>query len=116
MNTMEQTLLQIISAVGIARSNYIEAIKAAQKGDFESAYKLCQEAKEVFIQGHEAHATLLTKEANGERVDGGMLLIHAEDQLMSAEDFGILAEEFITTLKQIYDLKHQIGENAHETK
>ena len=108
MGTMEQTLLQIISAVGTARSNYIEAIKMAQKGDFETAYNLCQEAKEVFIQGHELHANLLTKEANGERTDGGLLLIHAEDQLMSAEDFGILAEEFITTLKQIYDLKNRL--------
>lgn len=116
MEKMEQTLLKIISAVGTARSNYIEAINSAQKGEFDEAEKLCKEAKEIFIQGHEAHANLLSKEANGEKVDGGLLLIHTEDQLMSAEDFGILAVEFIETLKLVYDLKKKTDGSVNATK
>lgn len=38
---------------------------------------------------------MITKEAAGEKIEGGILLVHAEDQLMSAEAFSILAEEFI---------------------
>ncbi|MFR6523911.1 MAG: PTS lactose/cellobiose transporter subunit IIA, partial [Lachnospiraceae bacterium] len=33
--------------------------------------------------------------------NGYMLLMHAEDQLMSAEAFRILADEFITLYKRI---------------
>ena len=44
---------------------------------------------------------MLTKEANGELGNAGVLLIHAEDQLMSAEAFKIIAEEFIDLYKKI---------------
>ena len=44
---------------------------------------------------------LLTMDANGEISNGYMLLMHAEDQLMSAEAFRILADEFITLYKRI---------------
>lgn len=38
---------------------------------------------------------LITRAAQGEPVPVDILLVHAEDQLMSAEDFKILTERFI---------------------
>ena len=49
----------------------------------------------------DVHAHLLAMDANGEISNGYMLLMHAEDQLMSAEAFRILADEFITLYKRI---------------
>jgi len=43
----------------------------------------------------------LVMDANGEISNGYMLLMHAEDQLMSAEGFRILADEFIALYKRI---------------
>ena len=40
-------------------------------------------------------------DANGELSGGLMLLMHAEDQLMSAENFRILASEFIELYQKI---------------
>ena len=40
-------------------------------------------------------------EASGELDGSGLLLIHAEDQLMSAEGFRIIAEEFIDVYKRL---------------
>lgn len=48
-----------------------------------------------FAAGHHAHADLITKEANQETIDLKLLLMHAEDQLMSAEGFKYIAQEFI---------------------
>ncbi|MBR4422299.1 MAG: PTS lactose/cellobiose transporter subunit IIA, partial [Erysipelotrichaceae bacterium] len=44
---------------------------------------------------------LLTRFANGELPAMDLLMTHAEDQLMSAEAFGILAERFITLYRKI---------------
>lgn len=98
---MEEIFFQIISNVGMARSNYIEAIHCAQKGDFEAAEKMIEDGRKYFIDGHKIHAELIAKEAAGEHVETGMFLMHAEDQLMSAETFSILAEEFIAVYKLI---------------
>ncbi len=104
MENFQSTILQIICNVGTARSAYIEAIKAARAGKFEEAEALMEEGKETFVLGHEAHACLLEQEASGKPVEVQLLLIHAEDQLMSAEDFSILAEELIENYKMIHSL------------
>lgn len=101
MEGIELISFQIISAVGTARSMYIEAIQLAKAGDFEGAEKLMEEGQQVFVQGHHAHAELIQKEASGEKTEFALLLMHAEDQLMSAEAFGILAQEFIDIYKRL---------------
>ncbi|MGN1406622.1 MAG: PTS lactose/cellobiose transporter subunit IIA [Erysipelotrichaceae bacterium] len=74
---------------------YIEAIQEAKRGDFEAARKLIKEGEEIFTEGHKAHASLVQKEAQGEAVVPQLLLVHAEDQLMSAEGFKTIATEFV---------------------
>lgn len=100
---MEEIFFQIISQVGMARTNYIEAIHCAKCGDFEGARNMIKEGREYFIKGHQIHAELISKEAVGEPVETGMFLMHAEDQLMSAEMFSILADEFISVYKSMED-------------
>lgn len=104
MDCYEQTCCSIISSAGAARSNYIEAIQEAKKGHIKEARALVLEGKEIFCLCHKSHFEMIQKEANGEKNQIGLLLIHAEDQLMSAEAFGILAEEFI-------DLYQKLNEN-----
>lgn len=95
MEGMELVSFQIISAVGTARSMYIEAIEEAKNGNIQQARGLIKEGEEVFTDGHKAHAGLIQQEANGESVVPQLLLVHAEDQLMSAEAFKIIATQFV---------------------
>ena len=67
----------------------------------DEAAELIKQGDKAFSLGHNAHADLLTMDANGELSNGYMLLMHAEDQLMSAEGFRILADEFIALYKRI---------------
>lgn len=92
---------QIITYVGTARSCFINAIQCAKEGKFDEAKDMIKQGDEAFVQGHDGHSELLTKEANGELSVTGLLLIHAEDQLMSAEGFRTIAEEFIDLYKRI---------------
>ncbi len=101
MEGTELVAFNIIASVGTARSTYIQAIDEAAAGNFEEAEKLIKEGQEAFNGGHAAHHELLTKMAQGEKVEMTLLLTHAEDQLMSAEAFGILAGKFIDLYKQV---------------
>jgi PTS system cellobiose-specific IIA component len=111
MEELELIAFKIISSVGTARSCYIEAIQAAKTGDYEQSTKLIAEGDESFAMGHDAHAGLLTKEANeGQGSAVSLLILHAEDQLMSAEAFKTIAQEFIDTHKRIDALEAKLNE------
>lgn len=109
MEGLEMICFQIISNVGGARSSYIEAIQKAKAGDFEGAETCMAAGQEQFLKGHEAHFELLQKEASGTPVGGSLILIHAEDQLMSAESFKIIAEEMIANYRRITELEQKLN-------
>ncbi len=102
MEGIELVAFNIIASVGTARSCYIGAIDAAAEGKFDEARQMIKDGQEAFVLGHDAHMGLLTKMANGETVETNLLMLHAEDQLMSAEGFGILAERFITLYEKLF--------------
>lgn len=101
MENYEMVCFQIISAVGTARSCYVEAIQEAKKGNFERAKEMIKEGEEAAVGGHHAHMGMVQKEASGEDVKTGLLLMHAEDQLMAAETIKIMAEEFIALYEKL---------------
>ncbi|MFU2205145.1 PTS lactose/cellobiose transporter subunit IIA [Streptococcus pluranimalium] len=94
MEQLEQISMTIIAASGTAKSLYIEAIQEAKKGNFEQANQLIEEGHQIFVTGHHAHAQLLQESAEGE-LPFSLLLLHAEDQMMSSETIKVLAEELI---------------------
>lgn len=106
MEGMELISFQIIAAVGSARSMYVSAIQEAKKGHIVQARKMLEEGQELFKQGHKAHAGLIQSEANGEKSEYSLLLMHAEDQLMTTEMFKLVAEEFI----DLYDKENRGNE------
>lgn len=102
----EMACFQIITYVGTARTYYINAIQSAKAGNFEEAQELLKQGDEAFSQGHNSHADLITKDANGELPSNGtMILMHAEDQMISAEGFRIISEEFIELYKKLEEMK-----------
>lgn len=101
MEGLELVAFNIISAVGTARSCYIEAIQKAKFREFTIAQQLIEEGDDAFNEGHEAHTKLLQQESsNMGQSSINLLLLHAEDQLMSAEGFKIIALEFIDVYKK----------------
>lgn len=95
MEGLELLCFEIISSVGAARSCYVEAIQAAKQGDFARAEELITEGKNSFKEGHSKHHQLIQREAAGEKLELSLLVVHSEDQMMSAEVLEILAQEII---------------------
>lgn len=98
---LEDICFEMISAVGSARSTYIEAIQEAKKGNFKEAENMIEEGSKLFVEGHHAHAKLVQAEASGDKPPVSLILVHAEDQLMSAEAFKIIATELIDVYKKM---------------
>lgn len=102
MDPMEEACFGIISTVGAAKSSFIEAIKLAKQGDFDEARTLVRKGNDMFLQGHETHMSLLQEDAaTMGNIKLSLLLVHSEDQLMQAETFRILADEFIDLYQRL---------------
>lgn len=92
---LENISFQMVSAVNEARSYYLKAVQAARARDFKEAQKLIEYGDDRYTAGHAAHTQLLQMEAAGNITQVNMLIMHAEDQLMSAESYKVLAVESI---------------------
>lgn len=95
--------------MGDARSSFIDAIQEAKKGEFEQAAIKMSNGLESFNRGHQVHAKLIMAEMQGMRDHLSLILIHAEDQMMSAENFKLLSSEFI----DLYQRLDAITKNSH---
>ncbi len=98
----QETAFQIIATVGSAKSQYIEAIQKAKGGDIAGAKALIESGNKDFNEGHTAHLSLLQQSAiDNKNVTFSLILVHAEDQLMQAESFRIIAEDFIDVYEKL---------------
>lgn len=101
LEELNATSFRIIAAVGNARSLYMEAVHAARDGDFTHAEKLIDEGSSSFNDGHHAHTALIQHEAAGNPTNMNLMITHAEDQLMGAEQFGIISRELIDVYRAL---------------
>lgn len=60
-----------------------------------------QEGSETLANGHHEHHKLIQKEASGEKVEIQLLLIHAEDLLITTETLREVVTEFVHVYKKI---------------
>lgn len=87
---------EIIASVGTAKSLYIEAVEKAKEGSIGLARETMKKGDEAFLAGHDVHLGLLQKTAAGSAdVEISLILIHAEDQMASAETFKVLCGDLI---------------------
>lgn len=94
----EMIAFGLIAQAGDARSKAYEALAAAKKGDFEQAEELIAQAEVSVLEAHHIQTSLLAKEANGDHTEVNVMLVHAQDHLMTA----ILAKELIAEMIEMY--------------
>lgn len=99
MESINEIAFQIILYGGNGRSSAMEAIQEAKSGNFEEADRLIQEASEELNKAHRFQTELLQNEANGNKNEINIILIHSQDHLMNAITVKDLAIEFIDLYK-----------------
>lgn len=91
----EMIIFGLITSSGNAKSHAMEAIQHAKSGDIEAARLSIQEAEEALTEAHKTQTSLIQGEARGEKTELSILLIHAQDHLMTAILMKDLAAEFV---------------------
>jgi len=92
---------QIILHAGNARSSAMEAIACAKIGEFIKAKEKLEDAKKEINESHHLQTELIQAEARGEGEDVNVILIHAQDHLMTAMVIKDLAAEFVELYKKL---------------
>jgi cellobiose PTS system EIIA component len=97
-NSAEEITFGLIAYSGQARSAAYDALEKAKAGIFDEAAELMKTAEEAQLQAHNIQTELLTKEAQGKHTAVDVLLVHAQDHLMTS----ILAVELIQQIIELY--------------
>ena len=98
---LEEVAMSLVGNAGESRSLAFEALAAAKRGDFEEAEGLLEDSKKTSLKAHEIQTDLIFKEADGEGIALNLIMVHAQDHLMTA----MLARELIGELIEIYKTK-----------
>ncbi len=98
---MQMAAFQMIATIGGAKSAYMEAIEIAKEGNAEDAMAKIEEGRSMMAEAHHHHFQFVTKEANGEDLPFSLMLMHAEDQLLTTESIEIMATEFVKLYDQL---------------
>ena len=94
-NEIFELSFQIIMNSGDARSMAMEAISQAKNGEIEKARTMIKDARAEINKAHRHQTSLIQAEANGEKNEISVLLIHSQDHLMNGMTVLDMAEEFI---------------------
>jgi PTS system cellobiose-specific IIA component len=96
----EQLIFTIIANSGEAKSSAMEAINYAKKRQFEEADNAIKTAYDSFVKIHQVQTEMIVKEVNGEKQPMSLLMVHAQDHLMTTMLFIDLAKEFIEVVQK----------------
>ena len=103
MDDVEQIAFTIIAHAGEAKSLAFEALSKAKQGCFNKADDLIEQSQKEVNLAHKGQMDLLVAEANGEKTDISVLLIHSQDHLMTCMLAIDLIKEMIEMRKEKYE-------------
>ncbi|MNN47667.1 N,N'-diacetylchitobiose-specific phosphotransferase enzyme IIA component [compost metagenome] len=98
---IEQISMELIVNSGEARGLAFEALKKAKSRKFEEAKALLERSEKSSLVAHKAQSKLLFNESNGNTTEMSVLLVHAQDHLMTS----ILAQELIKEIIELHECK-----------
>lgn len=96
--TQDGLAMAMIAYSGEGRSLAFQALNTAKKALFEDVCSLLKQSDEALMLAHQAQTTLLVEEARGNKSLMNILLVHAQDHLMTS----MLANEIIKEIIELY--------------
>jgi len=91
----QDTIMEIILCGGNSRSESMEAIMEAKKGNIEGAKQHLKISGDELSAIHKIQTSLIQNEAAGNKTEISLLMIHAQDHLMNAITIKDMAREFV---------------------
>lgn len=95
---VQSIAFQLISAAGEAYDCFYKALKAAKEQEYSKAEQFITEGDEKLANAHRVQTDFLVAEARGEDIDYSVVMMHAQDSLMTT----ILYERIIVEQIEMY--------------
>lgn len=103
---LQAVAFEIILHSGDARTIVHEGLDLMNQGKFEEAEKKMEDANNELLEAHKSQTKLLQNYANGDEIIVEVIMVHAQDHLMTTMTLREMAIEFLKMYKQIYELKN----------
>lgn len=95
---LEEQVMGIIINAGQSRSLCYEALRHAKKGEFSEADGLLKEAQEFANQAHLVQTKLIEADEGTGKTKMTLIMVHAQDHLMTS----MLAKELVTEMIDLH--------------
>ncbi len=99
MDEIYEVAFGLILNSGNSKAKSLLAIESAREYEFEEAESLVKEAQEELRLAHKTQTDLIQGEAQGNKTEMNILMVHAQDHLTTAMIMINQAEEFINIYK-----------------
>lgn len=99
---MEEIIMNLIVHSGEVRSYSMEAIQCAKQGNLKEARELLEKSDVELSKAHNVQTSLIQKEASGDKIEISLLMVHAQDHLMTSMTLKSLAVEIIDIHEKLY--------------
>ncbi|WP_213989687.1 PTS lactose/cellobiose transporter subunit IIA [Sodalis sp. dw_96] len=109
---MESTVMELIIHAGEARSESMEALRAARNREWLKADALLAAASEAARRAHRIQTLLIGADQGMGKIPVNLIMVHAQDHLMNAMLCRELIEEIIALYREIDAIRHPCGANG----
>ncbi|HEL1779334.1 TPA: PTS cellobiose transporter subunit IIA [Streptococcus suis] len=103
MNTeeLQMAAFGIILSSGNVRSVIHEAFAAMREGDYDKAEELLEAANADMLEAHHSQTGLLQEYASGTEVKVEIIMVHAQDHLMTTMTLREVALEMLALYRKV---------------
>lgn len=105
MENYEETIFKIIVYAGEGKGFSYDALVAAEEGHFDEVTHCFEQADAAFTKAHKIQTEIIQAETRGEGEPVSLLMVHAQDQLMTAMESRTLIEHLVSLQKQIKEIE-----------
>ncbi|MCS6742160.1 PTS N,N'-diacetylchitobiose transporter subunit IIA [Acinetobacter baumannii] len=95
----EEIIMGLIINSGQARSIAYAALKKAKQGDFAQAKKMMEQSRTALNEAHKIQTRLIGDDQGLGKTKVSLVLVHAQDHLMTS----MLARELVTELIELHE-------------
>lgn len=99
LDELEEVVMGLIINSGQARSLAYNALKVAKEGDFTQAWELMAKSRAALHEAHLVQTKLIEGDAGEGKTKVSLVLVHAQDHLMTS----MLARELVTEIIELHE-------------
>jgi len=99
-----QTATMVIIHAGNARAWIQKSLESAESGDLKTAKKQLEGADEEIRAAHRTQTEMIQAEARGETMPLSLLIVHAQDTLMTTMSEAHMARHMLALYQRLYEI------------